>query len=156
MTKTVKEKSTETQISEALSELLSNLQVKATLEVVKGEDDHYQVNISTEETGLLIGHFGETINSLQLLLGVVLYKQTGKWTRVILEVGDYRKQREENIKEMVNRIALEVETTKNPVVLPFLTPLERRTVHLILSDNPKVVSESSGEGRDRRITIKLR
>jgi predicted RNA-binding protein Jag len=49
-----------------------------------------------------------------------------------------------------------VETTSQPVILPFLTPLERRIVHMMLTENTKVMSESSGEGRERRVTIKPR
>lgn len=114
------------------------------------------MRIETEETGLLIGRHGECINSLQLLLGVMLYKKFGKWVRVILDVGDYRKMREDSLKEMVERIAGEVEGTGVPVVLPYLSPLERRFVHLLLTENAKVTSESTGEGKERRVTIKPR
>jgi spoIIIJ-associated protein len=151
------------EIKKTAAELLDKLQVSATVEVSKETDDlpagqagHYKVNIETTETGLLIGYHGETLNSLQLLLGVILYKKLGKWVRVVLDVGDYRKAREENIKEMVNRITAEVEETSQPVVLPYLTPYERRIVHMMLSDNPKFASESEGEGKDRRIVIKPR
>jgi predicted RNA-binding protein Jag len=57
---------------------------------------------------------------------------------------------------MVERIVSEVETTGDSVVLPYLSPLERRFVHMFLTDNEKVTSESNGEGRDRRVTIKLK
>lgn len=119
-------------------------------------DKSFTVNIKTEESGLLIGHHGETINSLQLLIGVILYKKLGKWVRVLVDIGDYRKMREESIKEMVDRIAAEVEQSGRGVELPFLSPLERRIVHMMLSENSKVMSESTGEGRDRRVMIKPR
>lgn len=156
------------EIEATVKELLDKLDISAKIAVGRQENDgksqegkkkdqdHYRVDIDTAETGLLIGHHGETINSLQLLLGVILYKKHKKWLRVILDVGDYRKKREESIKEMVNRIITEVETTSAPVWLPFLTPLERRTVHIMLADHKTVTSESVGEGRERRITIKPR
>ncbi len=144
----------EEEIRTTLSKLLEKLQIEAGLEVSPGEgEDTFKVNIDTKETGLLIGYHGETLNGLQLLLGVILYRKLGKWLRIILDVGDYRKARQETIKEMVTRIVSEVESTNQPVVLPYLTPFERRIVHLMLADNKKVVSVSSGEGRDRRITI---
>lgn len=145
----------ENDIKETLNELLSKLQVAAEIDVAKGEgaEDHFLVNIITSETGLLIGYHGETLNSLQLLLGIILYKKSGSWVRIILDIGDYRKAREESIKEMVERIVMEVETTGQPVTLPYLTPLERRIVHMMLSENDKVISQSDGSGRDRRLTI---
>ncbi|PIR08081.1 hypothetical protein COV53_04895 [Candidatus Gottesmanbacteria bacterium CG11_big_fil_rev_8_21_14_0_20_37_11] len=164
MAQTKNKKDTKTIIKETISNLLDNLEVKAEIEIEKvaedknssQEPDHYKVNIKTDETGLIIGRHGETINSLQLLLGVILYKKIGSWQRIILDVGDYRKVREGSIKEMVERISKEVESTGQPVTLPDLTPYERRVVHIMLSDNPKIASESSGEGKDRRLTIKLK
>lgn len=156
MTEITKPKKIEKKIEFTIGEILEKLKVDAEVEVIKETEDHYKVNIKTQETGLLIGRHGEIINGLQLFLGVVLYKKLGSWVHVVLDVGDYRKTREETIKEMVNRIVAEVETTLHPVVLPYLTPLERRIVHLMLTDHQKVTSESTGEGKDRLITIKPR
>lgn len=164
MTKEKKPVKTEKEIETTVKTLLDKLQVKAEVEVIKetdglpeGSEGNYKVNITTaDETGLLIGYHGETLNSLQLLTGVILYKKLGKWMRVILDVGDYRKTRAESIKEMVGRIVAEVEASSQPVVLPYLTPFERRIVHMLLTDNPKITSESTGEGKDRRVVIKPR
>lgn len=151
------------EIEKSLSELLEKLTIEAEVEVMEelneegtGQPKNYRVNITTSESGLLIGHHGETINSLQLLLGVILYKKFNEWVRVIIDVGDYRKMREESIREMVNRIAAEVMQTGTPVELPYLSPLERRLVHMMLAEHEKVESISQGEGKDRRVTIKLR
>lgn len=149
-----KKQTLEKEIKTLVADILKKVKVEAKIDVVKEEDNHFQVNIETEETGLLIGHHGETVNSLQLLLGVILFKKTGEWVRVIVDVGGYRKMREESIKEMVSRIVAEVETGGQPVQLPDLTPFERRTVHMMLADHKTVVSESTGEGRERRLTIR--
>lgn len=156
MKKKEKAQSVDGTISSLLETLFKLLHIEATAVVEKQEEDQYSVRIETQETGLLIGRHGEGINSLQLLLGVMLYKKFGRWIRVILDVGDYRKMREDSLKEMVTRITSEVETTGNPVVLPYLSPLERRFVHMLLTDNSKVTSESTGEGKERRVTIKPR
>jgi spoIIIJ-associated protein len=157
-----KEKTTNTKdlLLEIVNDLFMKLEVQAQIDVISeietNGEENYKVNIQTEETGLVIGRHGETINSLQLLVGVMLYKKTGSWIRVILNVGDYRQAREESIKQMVERIVGEVETTLTPVALPFLTPYERRIVHMMLTDSKTVVSESIGEGKDRRLMIKPR
>lgn len=156
MSKTEKKIDLEGEIKKLTSELLLRLKIEAEVEVLKETPEHFRVNIKTEETGLIIGRHGETLNSLQLLLGVILYKKLGQWVRVILDVGDYRKAREESIKQMVERIITEVETSGQAVTLPQLTPLERRQVHLMLVDHPKATSESFGEGKERRVMIKPR
>ncbi len=146
-------------IKQTTEELLSKLKTEGTVEVVDEkteEESNYKITIQTQETGLIIGYHGETLNSLQLLLGVILYKKLGSWVRVLVDVGNYRQMREESIKEMVGRITAEVEATSQAVVLPYLSPLERRIVHMMLTDHKTVVSESIGEGKDRRLTIKPR
>lgn len=164
MTKKKEEKNIKNIVEETVTQLLGKLEVEGKVSVVEKEAGakagdklkQFQVDIETSESGLLIGYHGETINSLQLLLGIILYKKLGSWIRVILDVGDYRKMREDSIKEMVNRITVEVLETGRPVELPYLSPLERRIVHIITSENEKVVSESHGEGKDRRVMIKPR
>lgn len=164
MPKTKKTVNIELQIESIAEEIFAKMGITAQVKIshvvpaVQGKDkekqtDHYLVEIQTEESGLLIGHHGETINSLQLILGVILYRKLGQWVRVVLDVGNYRKMREETIREMVNRIINEVEQTGQSVELPFLSPLERRTVHLMLSGHKTATSQSNGEGRNRKISI---
>lgn len=165
----MKNKAVKTNITEEIKktteDLLSRLQTEATVEMVeevapacagREGETNYKVSIQTPETGLLIGYHGETLNSLQLLLGVIIYKKIKKWVHIIVDVGNYRKMREESIKEMVNRIVSEVQTSQKPVTLPYLSPLERRIVHMMLADHKTVVSESIGEGKDRLLTIRPR
>lgn len=138
------------------NEIITKLKVEATVTVSEETDEQFQVHLETDESGLIIGRHGETLNSLQLLIGVIVYKHTGAWRRIIVDVGDYRKAREESIKEMVRRIMTEVSESGQPATLPFLTPLERRIVHLVVSENERFLSESHGEGKDRRLTIQLK
>ncbi|MBI3380222.1 KH domain-containing protein [Candidatus Gottesmanbacteria bacterium] len=157
MKKTTDEKNIITEIKKTTEELLTMLKTEGKVEVGEeksNEESNYIIKIETQETGLLIGYHGETLNSLQLLLGVILFKKLGKWVHVVVDVGNYRQMREESIKEMVNRIVSEVEATNQGATLPYLSPLERRIVHMMLTNHGKVVSESVGEGKDRRLTIR--
>lgn len=150
-------------ITEVTSELLQQLQITATVHVEKEgvaadqeAGETFRVTIETAESGLLIGRHGETLNSLQLLLGVMLFKKLGSWVHLLVDVGNYRKMREESVTAMADRIAAEVEQTGQPVALPYLSPLERRMVHMRFTSHPTVMSESVGDGRDRRLMIKPR
>lgn len=143
-------------ISKTAEELLKQLEVEATVSVQNDEEEGYKLNIETPETGLLIGYHGEVVNSIQVLLGIMVYKKSNEWVRIVVDVGDYRQKREESIKRIAEEKAEEVITTGQSVALPYLSPLERRIVHITLAENPKVYSESEGEGKDRHIVIKLR
>lgn len=142
-------------IKEIGNELLGKLQIKGKIEVSKNEEI-YEVTIDTEETGLLIGYHGNTLNSLQLILGLLVYKKLQKWERLVVNVGDYRQKREEALNSLATQYAQQTVTGGEPVVLPYLSPSERRIVHLALQDHLQVISESQGEGKDRRIVIKLK
>ncbi len=143
-------------IEATAKELLEKLKVETTVLVSEDGQDSFRVQIETDNSGLLIGYHGEVINSLQLLLGIIIYRKLGKWVRLIVDVGDYREKREIAIKKMAQDKAAEVESSGSPVSLPYLSPLERRIVHLILADHPKVTSVSEGEGKDRHVVLKPR
>lgn len=149
-------KSPEKVIQGIVEDLISHLKIDATLAVTKKDEDTYRIDLETKDTGLLIGYHGEVINSLQLLIGVFVYRKLGSWLRIIVDVGDYREKREEAIKKMALEKASEASSSRQLVILPYLSPLERRIVHLTLSDNPNVTSYSEGEGKDRRVIIKPR
>ncbi len=152
MPKAKKKNQTEV-VKEAAEALLASLEIPAqvTVELV---EDVYQVKIETEESGLLIGFHGETLSSFQLILGLVVYKRLGEWIRVVAEVGDYRARREQQLRQMAESYAASVIASGQPLALPFLPPIERRIVHLALQDRTDVVTESEGEGNQRRVVIK--
>ncbi len=154
----------------AAEELLASLEIPAEVTVTLVEDV-YQVKVETEESGLLIGFHGETLSSFQLILGLVVYKRSlaaaagkpayaakklSEWVRVVVEVGDYRARREQQLRQMAESYAAQVVATGQPLALPSLPPIERRVVHLALQDRSDVVTESEGEGNERRVVIKPR
>ncbi len=142
-------------LGEVTEELLGKLGITAGVEVTKDEDV-YKITLETEESGLLIGYHGETLSSLQVILGQLVFKRLGTWIRVVVEVGDYRAKREEQLRAMAESYAQQAVSSGTPVYLPYLPPIERRIVHMALADNPQVVSESEGEGRQRRVVVKPR
>ncbi|KKU91144.1 MAG: Protein jag [Microgenomates group bacterium GW2011_GWA1_48_10] len=159
----VDEKRTEV-IKEVTEELLLKMGVVAGVEVmdkgdpsaISGQGDLYQVNLATEESGLLIGYHGETLQSFQVILGQLVFKRLGEWVRVVVEVGDYRAKREEQLTAMAQSWAAQAISTGLPVYVPFLPPGERRIVHLALQGREDVESYSEGEGRNRRLVIKAK
>ena|SRR3990172_2526216 len=141
-------------IEEEAHSLLKQLKIEATVEVEVDEEGVVHLSLNSENAGLLIGYYGQTLSSLQLIFNLIIYKKLGTWVKIILDVGDWRQRREEYLRKLALSLAQQVEVDGQPVVCPQLTSAERRIVHLALQDHPQVVTESSGEGRDRRLIVK--
>jgi spoIIIJ-associated protein len=142
-----------TQIKEIAEQLLERLEVSGVVSADTDESGAYRVHIETEETGLLIGFHGRTLESFQMLLGMIVSRKLGKWERVYVNVGDYREKREEALMYMAQRAAERALTSGRPVELTRLSAAERRVIHLTLSGDDRVKTESEGEGPDRRLII---
>lgn len=143
-------------LKELADELLSLMETKATAEVSYDKaNECYLVNINgADETGLLIGKKGETLLSLQTILGILLKQKTGEWERVTVNVGDYLEKEEEYLKNLAESAAARAKETGEPQSLYNLKPNQRRIVHLSLSDDKNITTESLGEGEERYLVVK--
>jgi spoIIIJ-associated protein len=137
-------------------QLLKGIGVDANVEV-KQEEGALKVQISGENLGALIGYHGQTLESLQLILGLMINQKQKdeQWTRVIVDIGEYRVERENILKELVNRAVEDLEINqKTEVLLPPMNPSERRAAHVIVSENyPELSTASEGEEPYRRIKL---
>lgn len=97
---------------------------------------------------------GETLQAIQLILSFVVHKSSGEWVKTLVNVGDYRQKREEQLKKLALNLAMKVKFSGEAQAVPNLTPSERRAIHLILANHPDVYTESEGEGRERQLVIK--
>ncbi len=140
-------------IQDVAEGLLKTLGVDGTCTSSKLDDSMVSVVIEAEETGMLIGYHGETLEAIQLLLSLAAAKKLGEFIRISVEIGDYKKNREEYLKQLVSQTKERVLEENQPMTLSDLRPWERRVVHLLLQDDEEVVSESVGEGRERVLTI---
>lgn len=141
-------------LQEIIQHLLELMGVEAKTEVSKQESDIFQVQLEAEDPGILIGYHGETLAAIQLLLGMIAYRQTGEWIRVLVNVGDYREKRQESLERMAQSAAEKVKFSSEEQALPEMNATDRRLVHLALANDPEVATESEGEGRNRRVVIK--
>lgn len=119
------------------------------------EQDSFIVNIDAgDETGLLIGKKGETLTSIQNILGILLKQQIGEWKRVTVNVGDYREKEEDYLKNLAANALSRAKETGEPQNLYNLKAWQRRIVHMYLSEDKDVETESQGEGEERYLVIK--
>jgi len=140
-------------LKDIISDFFKNLEIDTTFDATETEEE-IQIILNTNESGMIIGYHGETLESLQLVLSLILTKKTGVFKRVSIEVGDYKKNREEWLKKLAVDTKMKVLEQQREYQLSDLKSWERRIVHLILQDDKEVTTESMGEGRDRVLVIK--
>jgi spoIIIJ-associated protein len=112
--------------------------------------------VPEENSGLIIGHHGETIDSLQLILALMVYQKLKTWKHLVLNVNDYRQRRQQTLKIMAQNAVDRVRTTHEEAMMPYLSSHERRFIHLLLAEEEDIRTESIGTGRDRRLVISLK
>lgn len=144
-------------IKKTTEKLLKLLKVEAMVGVLEDkENEAVRIELETEEPGILIGYHGETLSSLQIILGAIFWKKFGEWQRILVNVGDYRQKREEILRRMALLAAQKVRFSGESTALPPMPANERRIVHLALAEEKDIITESEGEGKFRRVVVKPR
>ena len=115
--------------------------------------DFIAVDVATEQAGLFIGQKGETIDALQYLLNVSVYRDREFSKRVVLDSEGYRQRRIEAIQGIAHRTARRAIREQRPFELPPMSASERRTVHQYLQDDDRVTTSSEGRGDSRKVRI---
>ncbi len=139
-----------------LRDVLDKMGVKAEIRV-KEEDNIVKFALTGPDMGILIGYRGETLDSLQYLVSLVLNKgHENEYKRVILDTENYRLKREETLKRLARRIAEKVKTTEKQVKLEPMNPYERRIIHSALQNDPYVETYSEGDEPYRRVVVDLK
>jgi spoIIIJ-associated protein len=139
-----------------IKEYINNLAKEMNIDIkheVNYKEDMINILLISENNPILIGKEGRTLNSIQILLKQALSMQTGQQIKLNLDVSNYKAKKLKNLEYEIKRIAKEIEKTKIDVVLDTMNSYERRFVHNIISEFPLLESKSSGEGKDRKITI---
>lgn len=117
------------------------------------EDDVIELNIpSTHLNGFLIGQRGDTMRSLQFIVSNALRNNNYEYTRVNVDVADYKKQRAERLAEVAQDWIKSVKESGKPMDLKPMSAADRRIVHKVASE-AGLSTESVGEGRDRHIVL---
>ncbi len=139
-----------------LEQLMTHLGFDVRVEVQAGETSRLNVvgdGDEREALGALIGRKGERLSALQHLVNLMLSKEMGTWTRVLVDVEDYRGRRERQLRDLAERAAARVVETGKMLQLEPMPALERRWIHLTLRDNPDVATQSIGEEPNRRVVL---
>lgn len=142
---------------EFLDKVLKGINLEATFRSSVSEDGQ-TIEIISSDSSLLIGKKGKNLDALQLLANVVVNRNTPqeKRERIILDTESYRVRRKETLLASLGEITQEVKQSGKSVSLEPMSPHERKIIHLALKDDPDLTTESSDEGENRHVVIKLR
>ena len=142
--------------SEVLNNLVSHMDVDVVVNLKEADNQETGgpvFEIEGDDSGLIIGRKGETLRSLQFLTRFIVGRQTGERANLTVDVEGYDERRKQSLSNLANRVAERVVKTGRSIELEPMSPRERRLVHVALSENSDVYTESSGDGRDRRVVV---
>ena len=111
------------------------------------------IDLTGEDSGLLIGRRGQTLQALQLLVNLMVRQEYGDGVRVLLDVESYRQRREASLRDMAAKVADRVVQTGRSITLEPMSPADRRIIHVSLAEHETVSTQSMGEGEERKVTV---
>lgn len=141
-------------IEEALTNIFGFLQIDPDCEISAPEKGVYLVTIDGEDLNFLIGFRGQSLDALQSILRLIIFRKTGEQVVLNVDINGYKNQKANKIKDLARKFIDKVRFFEKEIELPRMNPWERRQVHTFVSEYDDVESESTGEGRDRRVVLK--
>ena len=142
-----------------VEKLLADMNIEAEMTVSEGENGELRIAINGEDAAVLIGHHGDTLDSLQYLANLAANKRVdGKkedYVKVSVDVEGYRSKREETLRALARRMAANVQKYKKSVMLEPMNPYERRIIHSEIQNIEGVSTNSIGSENNRKIVIYL-
>ena len=114
------------------------------------------IELSGDDMGVLIGKRGQTLDSLQYLVSLVVNKNAEEYIRVKVDTENYRERRKETLENLAKNIAYKVKRNKRPVSLEPMNPYERRIIHSTLQNDKYVTTHSEGDEPFRRVVVTLK
>jgi len=147
---------TTTLIKKTIETLLEKMGFPEMVSLAETDQDDLVYTIATdnENSHLLIGQYGVNLQALQHLARLIVRKQLPEKVHFSLDVNNYCQQKNQSVFELAHQIAQEAIEKHHSIVMRPMSTYERRLVHIELLKNSAVVTESIGEGADRKVVVK--
>ena len=140
-----------------LKDVFEAMNLTVVVNVKYDEAENYmEIDLSGDEMGVLIGKRGQTLDSLQYLVSLVVNKNTENYIRVKVDTENYRQRRKETLENLAKNISYKVKRTKRPVSLEPMNPYERRIIHSALQNDKYVTTHSEGDEPFRHVVVVLK
>jgi spoIIIJ-associated protein len=136
-----------------VKDLLEKMNIEAKIYLIEESNENIIIEIESEDSALIIGKQGKTLESLQTLVNVIMNKNSSIWTKVIIDIGNYRNRREKYLNKIALQYASQVKKSRKSALLEPMNPYERRIIHMTLKNDKNVDTQSEGEGTIKRIKI---
>lgn len=141
---------------EFLKKIFKSMHKDIQIECIE-EDINYKFNLIGDDLGVLIGKHGQTLDSLQYLTNMAANKNvTGARVRIVLDVENYRKRREETLCQLAERLANKARKYRTKVVLEPMNRHERKIIHMVLQDYADIITYSDGVEPHRKIVVDIK
>lgn len=141
---------------EFLTEMLTAMGMTVEITTSFDEEENLNVELAGKDMGVLIGKRGQTLDSIQYLVSLVVNKEIPGYIRVKVDTENYRLRRKETLENLARNIASKVKRTRKPVFLEPMNPYERRIIHSALQSDPYVSTHSEGEEPYRKVVVTLK
>ena len=152
-----KKYSLEGSVREFLGSVFAAMKMEGEVLIKIDEVEHtIDIELKGDDMGILIGKRGQTLDSLQYLVSLVVNKKSENYVRVKLDTENYRERRKETLETLAKNIAYKVKRTKRSVSLEPMNPYERRIIHAALQNDKYVTTRSEGEDPFRHVIISLK
>ena len=138
-----------------LKEMFQAMKMNVSIETSLKEKQ-LAIELSGDEMGVLIGKRGQTLDSIQYLVSLVVNKGNSPYVSILLDTENYRQRRKETLESLAYNLAKKVKQTKRNVVLEPMNPYERRIIHSTLQNDRYVTTYSEGEEPYRNVVITLK
>ncbi len=147
-------KSVEEEARSFLEKVFYAMNVNADMDIIfNKENDMLEININGDDMGVLIGKRGQTLDSLQYLVSLVVNKNREDYVKVKLDTENYRARRKETLENLAKNIASKVKKNRSSITLEPMNPYERRIIHSALQNDMYVETYSEGEEPYRKVVI---
>ena len=136
-----------------LGDVFDKMGMEVKIDVELDDHSNMNINLSGPSMGVLIGKRGQTLDSLQYLVSLVVNKESDNYVRVKLDTENYRVRRKETLETLASNLANKVKSTRKKFTLEPMNPYERRIIHATLQNNKAVETHSEGEEPYRKVVI---
>lgn len=142
---------------EFLERVFDAMQISVNVNIVENMDEKIMnIDLSGDDMGVLIGKRGQTLDSLQYLVSLVVNKDGEEYVRVKVDTENYRQRRKDTLENLAKNISFKVKRTGRTVTLEPMNPYERRVIHSALQNDKFVETHSEGEEPFRRVVVALK
>ncbi|SKC88883.1 RNA-binding cell elongation regulator Jag/EloR [Maledivibacter halophilus] len=138
-----------------LEKVLDCMKIPAVLKA-ELKNNNLHIEIVGKNAAILIGRRGQTLDSLQYLVSLVINNGDSDYVRVILDTENYRRKREQTLIKLANKLAYKVKKYRKSITLDPMNPYERRIIHSALQSNPYVGTRSQGDEPNRKVVVYLK